>query len=253
MTCSIQTKKVRCKAWLSKHSLSQFLFILMPNLHLQYSMRSRRVRVDATCTTAAHRVAVLQHLQHDHWNKSAHCPQNHVHNGNTIWKDHPGKTIILKSMLFSNPDICAVHYLGHSVKFISPFQLCIIIVGILPKWTYQERLTFYQKEIFQHSPAVFFCGGGCHFQKVEGLLHQGIHFVSQNNNQQTRELISAWQMSHWHSNKDLSPLQQLLPGMRVNTRYINSIKSTYSKGTRVAFDSDLCSLFGQFGDFQFLI
>ena len=96
ITCCIQTKKVRCKACLSKHSLSQFLFILRPNLHLQYSVRSRRVRVDATCTTAAHRVAVLQHLQHDHRNKSAHCPQNHVHNGNTIQKDYPGKKNFVK-------------------------------------------------------------------------------------------------------------------------------------------------------------
>ena len=43
-------------------------------------------------------------------------------------------------------------------------------------------------------------------------------------NEHTRELISAQQMSLKHNSTDPSCLQQLSPGMNVNTRYINSTK-----------------------------
>ena len=41
------------------------------------------------------------------------------------------------------------------------------------------------------------------------------------------ELISAQKMTHKHNNKDLGRLWQLSPGMRVNTRYINSIRGAH--------------------------
>ena len=40
--------------------------------------------------------------------------------------------------------------------------------------------------------------------------------------QQTRELISAQDITHRHNDKDPSCLWLLSPGMQVNTRYINS-------------------------------
>ena len=40
-------------------------------------------------------------------------------------------------------------------------------------------------------------------------------------NQQTRQLINAQKISHKYNSKDLSRLQQVSPGLRVNTRYIN--------------------------------
>ena len=46
--------------------------------------------------------------------------------------------------------------------------------------------------------------------------------------QHTRELISARKTSHKYNNKDLRRLQYLSPGMRVNTRYINSTRATSS-------------------------
>ena len=46
--------------------------------------------------------------------------------------------------------------------------------------------------------------------------------------QQTMDLISSRKTSHGH-NKDVSRLRYLLPGMRVNTWYINSTRGTSSK------------------------
>ena len=48
-------------------------------------------------------------------------------------------------------------------------------------------------------------------------------------NLHTRELISTQKTSCKHNNKDTSHLQWLPPRMRVNTRYINSIRSASSK------------------------
>ena len=47
-------------------------------------------------------------------------------------------------------------------------------------------------------------------------------------NQHTREIISAPKMSHKHDKKDLSRLRSLSPGVRVNSRYINSTTGTSS-------------------------
>ena len=41
-------------------------------------------------------------------------------------------------------------------------------------------------------------------------------------NQQVRESIKRSKESHRRNNKDPSPLQQLTPGMGVNTRYVNA-------------------------------
>ena len=44
---------------------------------------------------------------------------------------------------------------------------------------------------------------------------------------QTKELICARKTSHIHNNKDLNGLQELSPGMHVNTRYINSLLQAF--------------------------
>ena len=54
-------------------------------------------------------------------------------------------------------------------------------------------------------------------------------------NQQTRELISAWKSSHKHNNKDLSSIRWLSPGMQVNKRCVNSTRSTSKEEENVIF------------------
>ena len=44
--------------------------------------------------------------------------------------------------------------------------------------------------------------------------------------QETRETISVQKTAHKHTNKDLSSLRSESPGIRVNTRYINSTRGT---------------------------
>ena len=57
-------------------------------------------------------------------------------------------------------------------------------------------------------------------------LHPNHRTDHLNQNQaRTRELISAQMTSHKHSKKALSCLRQLSPGVRENTRYINSTRS----------------------------
>jgi len=53
--------------------------------------------------------------------------------------------------------------------------------------------------------------------------------------QHTRELTSARNTSHKHNNKDLSRLWSLSPGMRVNTRYTNSTRSTSEVGSSTLY------------------
>ena len=48
--------------------------------------------------------------------------------------------------------------------------------------------------------------------------------------QQTRELISAQDNTHRHNDKDPSCLWLLSPGMQVNTRYINSTDCNWASG-----------------------
>ena len=54
-------------------------------------------------------------------------------------------------------------------------------------------------------------------------------------NQQTRELISAWKSSHKRNNKDLSSIRWLPPGMWVNKRCVNSTRGTSKEEENVIF------------------
>ena len=67
--------------------------------------------------------------------------------------------------------------------------------------------------------------------RVDHCFRQQTSSYSTNNQwkkQQTRELISIWKMSSKHKHRGLSLLRWLSPGVQVNARYINSVRSTAS-------------------------
>ena len=129
-----------------------------------------------------------------------------------------------------------VGFVGHYRKDLHPHHLCFLCL-LFPVihflffffFFFRAATAFWQQLKLQQLKLQQL--------KLQQLKHSNGSSLCLNltqQNQHTRELISAQKTSHKH--KDPCHLQQLSTGMRVSTRYINS-----TKGTSSDRDNQICT------------